>query len=46
MSKLIEESIKYVEQSKVSLLITVDENKVPFVRPKEHFLMMVQIYTF
>lgn len=33
MSKLIEESIKYVEQSKVSLLITVDENKVPFVRP-------------
>lgn len=33
MSKLIEESIKYVEQSKVGLLITVDENKVPFVRP-------------
>jgi general stress protein 26 len=33
MSKLIEESIKYVEQSKVSLLITIDENKVPFVRP-------------
>lgn len=32
MSQLIEKSIKYVEQSKVGLLITVDENKVPFVR--------------
>ena len=33
MSEVIEKSIKYVEQSKVRLLITVDENKVPFVRP-------------
>ena len=33
MSEVIEKSIKYVEQSKVGLLITVDENKVPFVRP-------------
>jgi general stress protein 26 len=32
MSEEIEKAIKYVEQSKVGLLITVDENKVPFVR--------------
>lgn len=32
MSEAIEESIKYVEESKVGLLVTVDENKVPFVR--------------
>lgn len=33
MSEVIEKSIQYVTQSKVGLLITVDENKVPFVRP-------------
>lgn len=33
MSEAIKKSIEYVEQSKVGLLITVDENKVPFVRP-------------
>lgn len=32
MSEVIEKSIKYVEESKLGLLITVDENKVPFVR--------------
>lgn len=33
MSQLIEKSIEYVENSKVGLLITVDDKKVPFVRP-------------
>jgi general stress protein 26 len=32
MSEAIEKSIKYVEESKLGLLITVDENKVPFIR--------------
>lgn len=32
MSEVIEKSIRYVEESKLGLLITVDENKVPFVR--------------
>ncbi|AGF55184.1 pyridoxamine 5'-phosphate oxidase family protein [Clostridium saccharoperbutylacetonicum] len=32
MSEAIEKSIKYVEESKLGLLITVDENRVPFIR--------------
>lgn len=32
MSQVIDNAIKYVEESKVGLLLTVDENKVPFVR--------------
>ncbi|EKQ58124.1 MULTISPECIES: pyridoxamine 5'-phosphate oxidase family protein [unclassified Clostridium] len=32
MSEAIEKSIKYIEESKVGLLITVDQNKIPFVR--------------
>lgn len=32
MSQVVDKAIKYVEQSKIGLLLTVDENKVPFVR--------------
>lgn len=33
MSEVIEKAIKYVGESKVGLLITVDENIIPFARP-------------
>lgn len=33
MSKILEDAVKYVEQSKGSLLVTIGEDKVPFVRP-------------
>ncbi|MDP4178554.1 MAG: pyridoxamine 5'-phosphate oxidase family protein [Bacillota bacterium] len=33
MSEVLTESIKYIEQSKVGLLITVGEKTVPYVRP-------------
>lgn len=33
MSEIIEKAKKYVEQSKIGFLLTVDENNVPFVRP-------------
>jgi Uncharacterized stress protein (general stress protein 26) len=33
MSEIIEKAKKYVEQSKIGFLLTVDENNIPFVRP-------------